>query len=128
MFVHKTAGLVTAIATDAALSQEEAQIFQQIGDITDDHPDAHACRLRVSLAVADRSTIQIFLRTLFIIIIIFVCFVCIKLLYKKIFNNSPIECDWDDRIEYGMYCSKVTHVAARCRIDADDEFQVFKML
>jgi hypothetical protein len=78
---------VTAIATDAALSREEQQIFELIGDITDDHPDAHACRLRISLAVAD----------------------------------SPIECVWDDRDEYGRYCSKVSHVAARCRVDADDE-------
>jgi hypothetical protein len=80
------AGLVTAIGTDAAHSKEESQIFASLG-INDRDPDAHACRLRITLAVAD----------------------------------SPIECAWDERDEYGRYCEKVSHVSARCRLSADDE-------
>jgi hypothetical protein len=81
------AGLVTAIGTDAAHSKEESQIFSALGLIRDRDPDAHACRLRITLAVAD----------------------------------SPIECAWDERDEYGRYCEKVSHVSARCRLSADDE-------
>lgn len=83
-------GLVTAVGTDAKHSDEEAQIFRELGLITDRHPDAHACRLKISLAVAD----------------------------------SPIECDWDDRAEYGNYCNKVSHVGARCRLNDDEEKSV----
>ena len=35
--------------------------------------------------------------------------------------DSPIACSWDDRTEYGQYIEKVSHVAARCRLSAEDE-------
>ncbi|CAE7601878.1 unnamed protein product, partial [Symbiodinium necroappetens] len=47
------AGLVSAVGTDSKFEDDEMQIFRGLGRITDPHPDSHANRLRVSLAIAD---------------------------------------------------------------------------
>ncbi|CAJ1416719.1 unnamed protein product, partial [Effrenium voratum] len=47
------AALVSGVGTDAKYEDDEMQIFKHLGRITDPHPDSHANRLRVSLAVAD---------------------------------------------------------------------------
>ena len=51
---HSVFTLANSIATDAKFSAEEKQIFELLGDIVGDaHPDSHACRLKISLAIAD---------------------------------------------------------------------------
>ena len=47
-----------------------------------------------------------------------------RLRISQAIADSPITCTWDERDEYGRYCAKVSHVAARCRLSADDEFLV----
>eukprot|EP01059_Diplonema_ambulator_P011882 TRINITY_DN2195_c0_g1_i1.p1 TRINITY_DN2195_c0_g1~~TRINITY_DN2195_c0_g1_i1.p1 ORF type:complete len:3611 (+),score=1490.67 TRINITY_DN2195_c0_g1_i1:684-11516(+) len=42
-----------AIGTDRELTAEENQIFDKIGEIEDTHPDAHACRCKISLLTVD---------------------------------------------------------------------------
>lgn len=43
--------MAESCVSDTELSPTEAQIFAQLGLLKDDqHPDAHACRLKVSLA------------------------------------------------------------------------------
>eukprot|EP00434_Breviolum_minutum_P036480 symbB.v1.2.032323.t1/scaffold3863.1/size49111/1 len=49
------AALVSAIGTDSKYEDDEMQVFKHLGRITDPHPDSHANRLQVSLAVADAS-------------------------------------------------------------------------
>ena len=46
--------LSSSVATDADLTPEEAQIFEHLQvTVNDFHPDAHACRARISLVVMD---------------------------------------------------------------------------
>ena len=45
--------LSQSVGTDVELSAEEAVIFSALGDVQDAHPDAHACRLRLSIVTAD---------------------------------------------------------------------------
>ncbi|CAK9118523.1 unnamed protein product [Durusdinium trenchii] len=47
------AALVSAVGTDSKYEEDEMQIFKHLGRITDPHPDSHANRLQVSLAVSD---------------------------------------------------------------------------
>eukprot|EP01063_Lacrimia_lanifica_P039595 TRINITY_DN8724_c1_g4_i1.p1 TRINITY_DN8724_c1_g4~~TRINITY_DN8724_c1_g4_i1.p1 ORF type:complete len:4579 (+),score=2099.61 TRINITY_DN8724_c1_g4_i1:248-13984(+) len=41
------------VGTDASLTEQESQIFDSIGRIDDIHPEAHACRCRISLQTVD---------------------------------------------------------------------------
>ena len=45
--------LANSIGTDIELSVEEAAIFSALKDNFDAHPDAHACRMKISLVTAD---------------------------------------------------------------------------
>ena len=45
--------LANSIGTDTELSVEERAIFSALKDNADAHPDAHACRLKISLVTAD---------------------------------------------------------------------------
>lgn len=46
--------MADACVSDTPLSSEESQIFEQLGYLADDfHPDAHACRLKLSLVTMD---------------------------------------------------------------------------
>jgi hypothetical protein len=50
----EVAQLVTAISTDAELTDEAEQILGCLRQtLSDVHPDAHACRVKISLALAD---------------------------------------------------------------------------
>jgi hypothetical protein len=45
--------LVISVSTDTELQDEEAAILREISSVRDDHPDAHAARLHLSLSLAD---------------------------------------------------------------------------
>lgn len=45
--------LAGSIGTDMEFTQEEAQIFGKLNFVLDCHPNAHACRAKISLLVAD---------------------------------------------------------------------------
>ncbi|CUG86246.1 Hypothetical protein, putative, partial [Bodo saltans] len=45
--------LAGSIGTDMEFTPEEAQIFGKLNFVLDSHPDAHACRAKISLLVAD---------------------------------------------------------------------------
>ena len=46
--------LVSSIATDCQMRQEEQQIFDLMHSAQHDcHPDAHACRVKIALAVLE---------------------------------------------------------------------------
>ena len=46
--------LTSSVATDTELTPEESQIFQNLkSTLRDFHPDAHACRVKLSLMVMD---------------------------------------------------------------------------
>ena len=45
--------LAASVGTDIELSVEEKAIFSALKDNADAHPDAHACRLKISLVTAD---------------------------------------------------------------------------
>ena len=43
--------LIDTVATDGQLTEEQELILMTIGESTDTHPDAHACRLKLSCAL-----------------------------------------------------------------------------
>lgn len=45
--------LVISVSTDTDLQDEEEAILKEISSVRDDHPDAHAARLHLSLSLAD---------------------------------------------------------------------------
>jgi hypothetical protein len=45
--------LVDTVSSDTQLTDEESQILVRLGSTPDEHPDAHACRLRISLVLLD---------------------------------------------------------------------------
>ena len=47
------ASLVSAVGTDTKYEEDEMQIFKTVGRVSDPHPDSHANRMKVTLAVAD---------------------------------------------------------------------------
>jgi hypothetical protein len=49
--------LADSVATDTTLNPEGLSIFQALANANDDsHPDAHACRLKISLVTIDSGT------------------------------------------------------------------------
>ena len=49
--------LADSVATDTTFTAEELAVFNALGGANDDrHPDAHACRLRISLMTLDSHT------------------------------------------------------------------------
>lgn len=45
--------LVISVGTDTELGEEESAVLREISSIVDDHPDAHAARIHLSLALMD---------------------------------------------------------------------------
>ena len=82
------------------LSPEEAQIFAQLGAIAHDvHPDAHACRLKISLAT--RGTPH------------------------GVLASTRL---WSLRTEYARYVTKWRHVSAVCRLTIPEEHLLLSMV
>ena len=49
--------LADSIATDTKLNDEGSSLFKGLSEVMDDsHPDAHACRMKISLVVIDSGT------------------------------------------------------------------------
>ena len=87
---------------DGKLSGEEAYIMRMMERTThDQHPDAHACRLKVALAVSYSE----------------------ERLVLKDENGTAWEVDG----EYAQYIKKVHHISASCRLSMEEEVQLVQL-
>mmetsp|Transcript_7246 Transcript_7246/g.21392 ORF Transcript_7246/g.21392 Transcript_7246/m.21392 type:complete len:5155 (-) Transcript_7246:1654-17118(-) len=83
--------LVISVSTDTELQAEEAAILTEISSVRDDHPNAHAARLHLSLSLADA-----------------------PLSVKHTIS-------WDVPDNLYKYLCKLSHVAMRSRLTKDQE-------
>ena len=87
---------------DAALSAEEAYVMRMMERTThDQHPDAHACRLKVALAVSYSEE---------------------RLVLKDEQGKA-----WELDKEYAQYIKKVAHVSAASRLSLEEELQLVEL-
>ena len=87
---------------DGKLSGEESYIMGMMERTThDQHPDAHACRLKVALAVSYSE----------------------ERLVLKDENGTAWELDG----EYAQYIKKVAHISASCRLSMEEELQLVEL-
>ena len=103
-FLHRDYAAVfvssACCVSDMALSNEESQIFAQLGMLSHDvHPDAHACRLKVSLATRGTPHAEL----------------CATKL-------------WSLRAEYTAYVSKWRFVSTVCRLTIPEEMLLLTMV
>ena len=103
-FLHRDYAAVFRSAescvSDIVLSSEEAQIFEQLGELSHDaHPDAHACRLKISLATRGTPHADLAATKL-----------------------------WSLRGEYASYVSKFRFVSTVCRLTIAEESLLLTMV
>ena len=88
---------------DSALSREEAFVMRQMSRaLHDQHPDAHACRLKLALAVSYSEA-------------------------KLELTDDSTGQRWQLDEEYAQYVRKLAHVSAACRLSAREEAQLIDL-
>jgi hypothetical protein len=80
------------------LTSEEAQIFNQLEFLgNDNHPDAHACRLKISAVTVGLG------------------------------ENSAMKCPWSVFEEMSEYVKKYDYVSSACRLTTEEELLLLKL-
>lgn len=85
---------IEACSVDTPFTSEEGWVWVQLErTLTDSHPDAHACRLKLTLAVQ----------------------------YSQ--GHSTNKPKWQNHTEMTGYLSKLSHVSAACRLSLEEELE-----
>jgi hypothetical protein len=80
------------------LSAEEKQIFDQLEFLGNDyHPDAHACRLKLSVVTVGLG------------------------------GDDSMKCPWDVAEEMEEYCKKHPYVSSSCRLTTEEELLLLQL-
>ena len=83
--------LVNSVGTDTELTDEEAAVLKEISSVRDDHPDAHAARLHLTLSLTDAP------------------------------QSVKSAIKWDVPDNLYKYLNKLSHVSMASRLDKEQE-------